>query len=193
MKRLFALVALIAGCATASAAVLADRAPVATGCDPAGTCKVTWYFHAVGPVPAIVATISVTGSSFLHTDTLPAGATQDTATVPVLPGGSGVACARSSSAPASSASCRSWSAPGAVVVDSIGALSFLLDSATGTKVVALTSTIPAHRKGLFCTYGFCRYGSLHYVTRARLNVADSAWRAAICDSVGRARWGNYRV
>lgn len=108
----------IVGCSSASAMARAETSAAAVACT-ASSCKVTWYFHAVGPVPAIIATLSVTGTTFLRTDTLPATATQDTATVAVSPGGGGLACARSSAAPASAASCKSWTAPGAIVTDSV--------------------------------------------------------------------------
>lgn len=108
----------IVGCGTASATARAETSAVAVACT-ASSCKITWYFHAVGPVPAIIATLSVTGTTFLRTDTLPATATEDTATVAVSPGGGGLACARSSTAPTPAASCKSWTAPGAIVTDSV--------------------------------------------------------------------------
>lgn len=190
-KRFLSLLAL-AACSNAAAATLAFKAPVMMACGPS-SCVVTWFFHAQGPVTRIVSTISVAGV-LLRTDTLPGTATQDTATVAMVPGQSGLACVRNITATPAQAACLPFTSS-AVVIDSVIAKSLLLDSLSN-RVVAEVTTIPAKRRALFCTYGFVRGPSGSYVTRSKFpaTVTDWDWRAAVCDSVGRAKYdGAYKV
>jgi hypothetical protein len=120
--------------------------------------RVYWFFRAVGPVPAIIATAGVTDNSQpLHSDSLPPTATVDSATFNLPAVGTtltGTACSRSSQQTAAQASCKPWSVTGSGTVTDSTIIKLVLLPSHPT-VIALTS--PTQVPGDSNRVQFCCY------------------------------------
>jgi hypothetical protein len=151
----------------ASASVTNDRVLVRV----LGTqFRVVWFFHAVGAVPAIIATAAPTdGSQPLHSDSLPPSAVVDSATFNLPAPGvilNGTACSRSSTQPAASASCKPWTitGPGTVTDSTIIKLVLLPHSVTVIALVSSTQVPGDSNRCQFCAYAQTADSIFHPVT-----------------------------